>query len=93
MDKHILRVSRMHHGNVKSSVITADFVHGADYEALSMAGKTFRGLVGAEAVVRRGDGERQKEMRVGDFREAMSWLIQQAEAMSWTACKLAGRLS
>ena len=79
VDKHILRVSRMHHGNVKSSVITADFVHGADYEALSTAGKTFRGLVGAEAVVRRGDGERQKEMRVGDFREAMAWLIQQAE--------------
>ena len=78
-DKHILRVSRMHHGNVKSSVITADFVHGADYEALSNAGKTFRGLVGAEAVVRRGEGERQKEARVGDFREAMAWLIQQAE--------------
>ena len=78
-DKHILRVSRMHHGNVKSSVITADFVHGADYEALSTAGKTFRGLVTGEAVVRRGEGERQKEARVGDFREAMAWLITQAE--------------
>ncbi len=79
-DKHVLRISRMHHGNVKSSVITADFVHGADYEALSNAGMTFRGLVGEGAVVRRGEGEKQKEMRVGDFREAMSWLIQQAEA-------------
>jgi DNA gyrase subunit B len=78
-DKHLLRISRMHHGNVKSSVITADFVHGADYDALSTAGKTFRGLVGAQAVVRRGEGERQKEMRVADFREAMAWLIQQAE--------------
>jgi DNA gyrase subunit B len=79
MDKHILRVSRMHHGNVKSSVITADFVHGADYEALSLAGQTFRGLVSADAIVRRGEGERQKEARVSDFREAMSWLLQQAE--------------
>ena len=70
----------MHHGNVKSSVITADFVHGADYEVLSTAGKTFKGLLSAEAVVRRGEGERQKEMRVSDFREAMAWLIQQAEA-------------
>jgi len=69
----------MHHGNVKSSVITADFVHGADYEALSSAGKTFRGLVGADAVVKRGEGEKQKEARVGDFREAMAWLIAQAE--------------
>jgi DNA gyrase subunit B len=78
-DKHILRISRMHHGNVKSSVITADFVHGADYEALSTAGKTFRGLVGEDAVVKRGEGEKQKEMRVTDFRQAMAWLIAQAE--------------
>ncbi|WP_280153438.1 DNA topoisomerase (ATP-hydrolyzing) subunit B [Piscinibacter sp. XHJ-5] len=79
MDKHILRVSRMHHGNVKSSVISADFVHGADYEALSTAGKTFKGLVSASAVVRRGEGEKQKEAQVGDFRQAMAWLMQQAE--------------
>jgi len=78
-DKHILRVSRMHHGNVKSSVITADFVHGADYEALSTAGKTFKGLVGVDAVVRRGEGDKQKEFKVSDFRQAMAWLMQQAE--------------
>jgi DNA gyrase subunit B len=80
MDKHILRISRILHGNVKSSVITADFVHGADYEALSTAGKTFKGLVSGDAVVRRGEGERQKESKVGDFRQAMAWLLQQAEA-------------
>jgi DNA gyrase subunit B len=79
MDKHILRISRMHHGNVKSSVITADFVHGADYEALSTAGRTFKGLVSGDAVVRRGEGERQKEARVNDFRQAMAWLLLQAE--------------
>lgn len=79
-DKNILRISRIHHGNVKSSVITADFVHGADYEALSSAGQTFRGLVTSEAVVMRGEGERQKEARVTDFRQAMAWLIGQAES-------------
>jgi DNA gyrase subunit B len=78
-DKHILRISRLHHGNIKSSVISADFVHGADYEALSTAGQTFKGLVGKDAVVKRGEGDRQKEAKVGDFREAMAWLIQQAE--------------
>ncbi|MEO7058022.1 MAG: DNA gyrase subunit B, partial [Caldimonas sp.] len=78
-DKHILRISRLHHGNVKSSVITADFVHGADYEALSSAGLTFKGLVGKDAIVKRGEGDRQKEARVGDFREAMAWLVTQAE--------------
>ena len=79
VDKHILRISRMQHGNVKSSVITADFVHGADYEALSTAGKTFRGLVSDNAVVKRGEGERQKEAKVSDFRQAMAWLLLQAE--------------
>jgi DNA gyrase subunit B len=80
MDKHILRISRMHHGNVKSSVISADFVHGADYEALSTAGKTFKGLVSPDAVVKRGEGEKQKDAKVGDFRQAMAWLLTQAES-------------
>ncbi|MEP7282445.1 MAG: DNA gyrase subunit B, partial [Rubrivivax sp.] len=79
-DKHLLRISRRHHGNVKSSVITQDFVHGADYEALSAAGLTFKGLLGADAVVRRGEGERQKEQKVADFRGAMAWLMAQAES-------------
>ncbi len=78
-DKHILRIGRMHHGNVKSSVVSSEFLHGADYEALSTAGKTFRGLVGAEAVVMRGEGDKQKDARVADFRQAMAWLLQQAE--------------
>ena len=79
-DKHVLRISRTLHGNAKGSIISADFLHGADYEALSTAGRTFKGLVGPDAVVRRGEGERQKEARVNDFRQAMAWLIQQAEA-------------
>ena len=78
-DKHILRVSRMHHGNVKSSIITSDFLHGADYETLSTAGLTFKGLVSNEAIIKRGEGEKQKESRVTDFRQAMAWLIAQAE--------------
>ena len=79
LDKHLLRISRRHHGNTKSSVITADFVHGADYEALSTAGLAFKGLVSADAVVKKGEGEKQKEAQVADFREAMAWLMQQAE--------------
>ncbi|MBI5278944.1 MAG: DNA topoisomerase (ATP-hydrolyzing) subunit B [Burkholderiales bacterium] len=78
-DKPILRISRRHHGNVKSSVITQDFVHGADYAALADAANTFRGLLGEGARVVRGEGERAKEERVGDFRTAMKWLIGQAE--------------
>jgi DNA gyrase subunit B len=79
-DKHLLRISRRHHGNIKSSVITQDFLHGADYAALKEAGLTFKGLLGADAIVRRGEGERMKEQKVADFRAAMAWLMQQAES-------------
>ncbi|MBC7941014.1 MAG: DNA gyrase subunit B, partial [Chitinophagaceae bacterium] len=78
-DKHILRISRRHHGNIKSSVITQDFVHGADYAALRDAGLSFKDLLGAEAVVRRGEGEKMREQKVLDFRAAMAWLMGQAE--------------
>jgi len=79
-DKPILRISRRHHGNIKSSVLTQDFIHGSDYAALAEAANTFRGLLGDGAKVMRGEGERQKEEKVGDFRQAMHWLIAQAEA-------------
>ena len=78
-DKPILRISRRHHGNVKSSVITQDFVHGADYAALATAADTFRGLLGEGALVKRGEGERAKEEKVSDFRQAMHWLIAEGE--------------
>jgi DNA gyrase subunit B len=78
-DKPILRISRRHHGNVKSSVITQDFVHGADYATLADAANTFRGLLSEGARVMRGEGERQKEEKVTDFRDAMAWLIAEAE--------------
>ncbi len=78
-DKPLLRISRRHHGNVKSSVITQDFVNGADYAALAEAANTFRGLLGEGSRVLRGEGERQKEEKVTDFRQAMAWLISEAE--------------
>ena len=78
-DKPILRISRRHHGNIKSSIITQDFVHGADYAALAEAAQTFRGLLGEGAKVRRGEGDKLKEEKVSDFRQAMRWLIGQAE--------------
>ncbi len=78
-DKHLLRIGRRHHGNIKASVITQDFLHGADYAALREAGQSFKDLLGPEAVVRRGEGERMKEHKVADFRAAMAWLMAQAE--------------
>jgi DNA gyrase subunit B len=79
-DKPLLRISRRHHGNVKASAITQDFIHGTDYEVLARAGATFKGLLTPDAMVVRGVGERRKELKAGDFRVAMAWLMQQAES-------------
>ena len=46
---------------------------------LANSGITFRGLLGENALVRKGDGERAKESKVSDFRAAMAWLMAQAE--------------
>ena len=81
-DKPMLRISRHHHGNIRSSVITQDFVHGADYAALAEAAQTFKNLLGEGARVTRGEGERQREERVSDFRQAMQWLLAEAERIT-----------
>ena len=78
-DKLLLRISRKQHGNTRSSIINADFVHSADYAVLATTGTTFRGLLGEGAVVRKGEGEKAKESKVTDFRAAMAWLMTQAE--------------
>ncbi|HRN64671.1 MAG TPA: toprim domain-containing protein, partial [Alicycliphilus sp.] len=78
-DKPVLRISRHHHGNIKSSLITQDFVAGDDYATLAEAANSFRGLIQEGAKVTRGEGDKAKEEKVADFREAMAWLISEAE--------------
>jgi DNA gyrase subunit B len=78
-DKHRLTIHRRHHGNVRLSVIDAEFTHGADYATLNHAARTFRGLIGPGARVARGEGEKTREAAVTDFRAAMQWLLAQAE--------------
>ncbi len=74
-----LQVLRTHHGNVKVSVIDADFVMSADYAALADCADTVGGLIGAGAEVRRGTGDKQRVQPVVDFRGAIRWLLAEAE--------------
>ena len=78
-EKPILRISRHHHGNIKSSLLTQDFVASEDYAALAEAAQTFHGLLGEGAKAVRGEGDKAKEEKVADFRSAMQWLIREAE--------------
>jgi len=78
-DKHALRINRLFHGNIKVSVIDADFVNGPDYAVLANAAATFKGLIGPGALVRRGVGEKVKELGIADFHQAMAWLREEAE--------------
>jgi DNA gyrase subunit B len=78
-DKLQLVITRYIHGNAKPSIIHSDFVRGNDYAALRRAAETFNGLIGEGGVIYRGEGERQKEQKVTDFRDAMVWLLQQAD--------------
>ena len=78
-EKYRLMIRRMHHGNIRVSMIDSNFVNGTDYGILANSAATFLGLVGTGAVVARGEGERRKEQPVSDFREAMQWLRNEAD--------------
>jgi DNA gyrase subunit B len=78
-DNRMLRIQRRLHGNMKVSVIDADFVRGADYSVLAEAAATFKGLIRPGAMVRRGTGDKKRESAIIDFHHAMSWLREEAE--------------
>jgi len=75
-----LLISRQVHGNTKLSIIDSDFVHGADYDTLEKASAALTNVLGSSATVKRGDPDKNvKEANVKDFREAMEWLLAEAE--------------
>ena len=79
-ERYRLLLSRKVHGNTKLSLIDSDFVHGADYEALARASAALTNVLGTGATVKRGDPDKTvKEASVKDFREAMEWLLSEAE--------------
>jgi DNA gyrase subunit B len=74
-EQRSLRVERRHHGNVKVSVIDEEFQLTADYQQLVNTANTFKGLIGKNALIKRGE----RSMAVTDFKSAMKWLIADAE--------------
>ena len=74
-ERWALRLERRVHGNLRRSLIDADFVSSGDYAVLADLARTLSGLVGAGAAVSRGEAS----AAVGDFREALDWLMEQVK--------------
>jgi DNA gyrase subunit B len=74
-----LRIHRKHHGNVRVSGIDRHFLLSSDYRILVECAQTVGGLITEGAEIKRGDGERQRSHAVVDFRDAMRWLLSDAE--------------
>ena len=74
-ERYQIRIERTRHGNVRSTVIDAEFVQSGDYAQIRQTAEMLRGLVGVGAHVRRGE----KQHPVKDFGEAMRWLLAEVQ--------------
>ncbi|TBR07817.1 MAG: DNA topoisomerase (ATP-hydrolyzing) subunit B [Rugosibacter sp.] len=77
-DKHerwTITLTRMRHGNQRSSQIDDDFLLSGDYVQLRKTAQLISGLISEETVIRRGE----KSQAVTSFAEAMRWMLNEAE--------------
>lgn len=77
--EYTLCIHRKQYGNIRPSKIDRKFLRSPDYRILSKASKTFSGLIGDGAVIRRGEGDRMREIAIQNFHQAMQWLRNEAE--------------
>jgi DNA gyrase subunit B len=75
-ESYRLIARRMHHGNLKTSVIDDDFLDSGDYAQIRKTAGLLQGLVQAGAVVQRGE----HKGAVSSFPQAIEWLLEQAKA-------------
>ncbi|WP_374343133.1 DNA topoisomerase (ATP-hydrolyzing) subunit B [Azonexus sp.] len=74
-ERWILRVERMHHGNLKVGLIDEDLLMSGDFMQLRRTAETLADLFGPGAVMARGE----KKQVVGNFGDAMKWLLNEVE--------------
>ncbi|MGB4468500.1 MAG: DNA topoisomerase (ATP-hydrolyzing) subunit B [Azovibrio sp.] len=74
-ERWLLRMERMHHGNVKVGLIDEDFLRSGDYAQLRKTADLLAGLFGPGAIMVRGE----KKCAVKNFAEAMTWLMSEVE--------------
>jgi DNA gyrase subunit B len=74
-ERHQLVIERMHHGNVRVSVLDPDLLISGDYAQIAQTAQMLHGLVGAGATIHRGDHQQP----VATFQQAMDWLRKETE--------------
>ena len=70
-----LAVHKFVHGNLESCVIDALFLSSGDYQQLLKTSQMLDGLVGAGALIQRGE----KSESISNFKEALDWLLGEAK--------------
>jgi DNA gyrase subunit B len=70
-----LRITRMHHGNLKISALDGDFLVSGDYTQIRETAKTLHGLLREGAYVKRGE----RTQPVTQFKQAMDWLLNEVD--------------
>lgn len=74
-EEYRLKISRMHHGNVRHSYIDQDFLQSGDYAQIRQTAAVLDGLIGSAAYVQRGE----KKQAVSDFKQALDWLLEEVK--------------
>ena len=70
-----LKITRMHHGNVRASYLDQDFLDSGDYTQIRKTAEVLDGLIGPGAYIKRGD---QKQL-VSNFKQALDWLLEEVK--------------
>ncbi|HLO63545.1 MAG TPA: toprim domain-containing protein, partial [Azonexus sp.] len=74
-ERWILRVERMHHGNLKVGLIDEDLLLSGDFLQLRRTAEILADLFGQGAVMARGE----KKQAITNFGDAMKWLLNEVE--------------
>lgn len=74
-ERHLLKIHRRRHGNIRTTTLTPEFTRSSDYAKLQESSHILGGIIGNGAAVERG-GVRQG---VKNFADAVQWLMKQAE--------------
>ena len=75
----IIIVERLHHGNIRTTILDRHFVASSDHQLIANTARTISSQVGQDSKVSRGEGDKQKQSTVNSFQEAMIWLHAEAE--------------